>query len=316
MNTYSGFQALYMCFFSKDFYRNVVRNWKGIAFLYLFLLIMTSWLLISIKVYFVMNEVINGPVRKIIDRLPVVAIHEGNLKIDQPSPYLLTLNLALDTHVKTPAGELPIAVFDDTTDDVKGEDNVPFLVTKHNLFIQSKDGKAQQFDLKQFGEVKYSKENYLETAEAVKLWVPIAVFLIFGPGSFMICAILVLILGAIGMAVAGGSNIKLTYGETVRIASVAFTPAVILDTIVKLLPVPQMPVWPLIGFGAALGYTIFGVISNRQPIIMGNDSMPGGMPNTGNGSMPGEMPNTGSDSMPGEMPSTGDDSMPGGMPNT
>ena len=81
------------------------------------------------------------------------------------------------------------------------------------------------------------------------------------------------------MAVAGGSNIKLTYGEGVRVASVAFTPAVFLDTVVKLLPVPQSPIWPLIGFFAAMGYTIFGIMANKQAIVV-EDSMPGGMPDS------------------------------------
>ncbi|CAN5702430.1 hypothetical protein BH10CYA1_BH10CYA1_05550 [soil metagenome] len=280
MKSYSGFHALYMCFFSKDLYRSVVRNWKGIAFLYLFLLIMTSWFLISLKVYFVMSEVMNGPVKKIIDRLPVVAIHDGELKIDKQSPYRLTLNAtdSMDANIRSANREVPIAIFDDTTDDVKGDDTVPFVVTKHNLFIQSaKDGKAQQFELKQFGDIKYSREAYLELAEAIKVWVPIAVFLIAGPISFICCAILSLLIAAIGIATANGMNVKLTYGQCIRLAVVAFTPAVLLDTVVKLLPFPPMPVWPIVGFLAAVGYTVFGVIANKQPIIV-EDSFPGGGP--------------------------------------
>ncbi len=280
MKSYSGFHALYMCFFSKDLYRSVVRSWKGIAFLYLFLLIMTSWLLISLKVYFVMNEVMNGPVKKIIDRLPVVAIHDGELKIDKQSPYRLTLNASdsMDPNVRSTNREVPIAVFDDTTDDVKGDENVPFVVTKHNLFVQSnKEGQAQQFELKQFGDIKYTKESYTELADAIKLWVPIAVFLIAGPTSFFCCAVLSLLIGAIGIASANGMNIKLTYGQCVRLAVVAFTPAVLLDTIVKLLPLPPMPVWTIVGFVAAIAYTIFGVMANKDPIIV-EDSFPGGGP--------------------------------------
>ncbi len=281
MKKYSGLHALYMSFFSKDLYRDVVHGWKGIAFLYLFLLIMSSWFLISLKVYMVMNDAINGPVKKILDKLPAVTIHDGELKIDKPSPYVLSLNSndTMDPNLRKQNLELPIAVFDATTDDVKGHEEVPFLITKHNFLIQSKDGKAQQIELKQFGEVLYNRDSYMQIAETVKIWVPIIVFLVFGPLSFIVCGILVLILGAIGMAVAGGSNIKLTYGEAVRVASVAFTPAVFLDTVVKLLPVPQSPIWPLIGFFAAMGYTIFGIMANKQAIVV-EDSMPGGMPDS------------------------------------
>ncbi len=254
MKSYSGFHALYMCFFSKDLYRSVVRSWKGIAFLYLFLLIMTSWLLISLKVYFVMSEVMNGPVKKIIDRLPVVAIHDGELKIDKPSPYRLTLNASdsMDPNIRTSNREVPIAVFDDTTDDVKGDDAVPFVVTKHNLFIQSaKDGKAQQFELKQFGDIKYSKEVVYRACRRHQVVGSDCRVLIAGPVSFICCAILSLLIAAIGIATANGMNIKLTYGECIRLAVVAFTPAVLLDTAVKLLPFPPMPVWPIVGFSGS-----------------------------------------------------------------
>ena len=278
MNSYSGLHALYMCFFSKDLYRSVVRTWKGIAFLYLFLLIMTSWLLISVKVYFVMSEVMNGPVKKLIERLPVVEIKDGEFKMDKTSPYRLNLNStdSMDPAVRQTNREVPIAVFDATTDDVKGDETIPFVVTKHFLYIQNgKDPKAQEFELKTFGDVNYTRESYIELAETIKLWVPIVVFLVAGPISFMCCAILSLILAAIGMASANGMNVKLTYGECLRIACVAFTPAVLLDTILKLLPLPQMPFWPIVGFLAAVGYTIFGVISNKQAVVV-EDSFPGG----------------------------------------
>lgn len=278
MNSYSGLHALYMCFFSKDLYRSVVRTWKGIAFLYLFLLIMTSWLLISVKVYFVMSEVMNGPVRKLIDRLPVVEIRDGEFKMDKPSPYRLNLNSAdsMDPAVRNTNKEVPIAVFDATTDDVKGDESVPFVITKHFLYIQNgKDPKAQEFELKSFGDLNYSRESYIELSETIKLWVPIVVFLVAGPTSFVFCAILSLILAAIGMASANGMNVKLTYGECIRIACVAFTPAVLLDTALKLLPLPQMPLWPIVGFLAAVGYTVFGVMSNKQAVVV-EDSFPGG----------------------------------------
>ncbi|RTL45187.1 MAG: DUF1189 domain-containing protein [Candidatus Melainabacteria bacterium] len=278
MNSYSGLHALYMCFFSKDLYRSVVRTWKGIAFLYLFLLIMTSWLLISVKVYFVMSEVMNGPVKKLIERLPVVEIKDGEFKMDKPSPYRLNLNStdSMDPAVRQTNREVPIAVFDATTDDVKGDETIPFVVTKHFLYIQNgKDPKAQEFELKTFGDVNYTRESYIELAETIKLWVPIVVFLVAGPISFICCAILSLILAAIGMASANGMNVKLTYGECLRIACVAFTPAVLLDTVLKLLPLPQMPLWPIVGFLAAVGYTIFGVMSNKQTVVV-EDSFPGG----------------------------------------
>ncbi len=282
MNSYSGLHALYMCFFSKDLYRSVVRTWKGIAFLYLFLLIMTSWLLISVKVYFVMSEVMNGPVKKLVDRLPVVEIQNGEFKMDKPSPYRLNLNSAdsMDPAVRSSNKEVPVAIFDATTDDVKSDETIPFTVTKHFLYIQNgHDAKAQEFELKSFGDLKYTREAYLELIEAIKLWVPIVIFLVAGPISFICCGILSLILGAIGMASANGMNVKLTYGECVRIACVAFTPSVLIDTLLKLLPMPQLPIWPIIGFVAAVGYTIFGVMSNKQPVIV-EDSFPGGPSDT------------------------------------
>lgn len=280
MNSYSGLHALYMSFFSKDLYRSVVKHWKGVAFLYLFLIVMFSWMLISLKLFFVMNEAMNGPVKKLIDKLPAITIHDGELKIDKPSPYIVSMNPADsgDARLRDAQGDLNIIIFDATTDDVKAPENIPFIVSKHNFLVQSGNNPhAQEIELKQFGEMTLTRASFQEIADAIKIWVPLLVFFVCGPVSFCICAISALILAAIGMAVGNGTNIKLTYGECLRIASVAFTPAVIIDTLVKLLPFPQHPVWPLVTFGMAIGYTIFGVLSNKSPVTV-EDSFPGGMP--------------------------------------
>lgn len=260
MKTYTGWQAVYLSLFSKDLYRDVARNWKGISFLYLFLLVTVSWLLISIRFYMVLDEVIKGPVAKVIEQLPAVTIKDGQFTMDKPSPYELKFQ------PNNAGSPMVLAVFDSRTDDIKGHEDAPFLVTKHYFLVQNKEGKAQQIEMKSFGDVEYTRASYAAIADMIKVWVPILMFSVFGPISFIICAVMALIIAAIGMAVAGMVNVKLTYGELVRIAAVAFTPAVILDTVLKVFLVPQSLIWFILGFALPLGYTIFGVMANKETI--------------------------------------------------
>lgn len=283
MNNYNGLQALYMCFFSKDLYRSVARKWKGIAFLYLFLLVMTTWSLVALKMFADFNAVIKGPVEKIIVKLPNLAIKDGELQLDKPSPYVLSLpksESAKLTDIKsgesTP-GEFTLVSFDATTDDIKGEENIPFLMTKHYFYVQSKDQPAQQYALKSFGDMQLSQDDVRSLVRQISIWVPIAFWGILGPLLFMWYAIGSLIFGAIGMAFGGAMNVKLTYGESVRIASVATTPAILFDTAVKLIIVGASAVWLLVPLLLTAGFTAFGVMANKGHIDL-ETSMPGGMP--------------------------------------
>ena len=154
MKTISPWQAVYLSFFSKDLYRSVVRDWKGIAFLYLMVLVVVSWLLISLKVYLVVDQAISGPVAAVVSELPSVSIKDGEMSISKKSPY------EVKVHPSDGGAPFPVVVFDSSTDSVKGRENVPFIVTKHSFFVGGNTDSVQQYELKQLGDMDLDQAGY------------------------------------------------------------------------------------------------------------------------------------------------------------
>ena len=74
MNTISGWQALYMSFYSGDLYREVVKNWRGVGYLYLACVIAGSWFIMSIAAQVIINNALNKYLEPYIAKCPTVTI--------------------------------------------------------------------------------------------------------------------------------------------------------------------------------------------------------------------------------------------------
>lgn len=270
---YSGLQATFMSFGNMDLYRDVVENWRGVAFLYLFLLIAFTWAVMAVGLHLQIGTFVTASVYKTIDQFPTIKINKSEINIDKESPYF----------VKNPDNpDQVIVAFDTTSDDpeIAKDQNIPVIVTKKKIITHERRGDKVVVEEKPITEGSSSLDGLIIEPETItfvvnlfKNWLGLLLFFLMVPLGFIFCAIQVLIYAVIGKLFANIKNVNLTFGELMRLSVIAITPALVLDTIIKFTHA-QMPWWPLAALVVSMIYLFLGVSAQTNKagpdVVIGN----------------------------------------------
>ncbi len=84
---FSFWHALYLSFFSKEFYQDVGRRWPGVGLVYLFFLLALAWLPLMLKLHVGMQSFARDQAPKIIQQLPRITITKGVVETDPPGRH-------------------------------------------------------------------------------------------------------------------------------------------------------------------------------------------------------------------------------------
>ncbi|MDF1646989.1 MAG: DUF1189 family protein [Legionellaceae bacterium] len=144
---YRFLEALYMSFFSRRLYIDVVRRWRGFGLLYLAVMLSVAMLPYVIHVMMAYHQTVEQKLFLPIKKLPPFSMRSGEVQFYSPMPYL----------VKNSQGEV-IALID-TTGKIK---QLPYflypeasvLITKNALHVR-----LPTLDLFKQGNVSEAKET-------------------------------------------------------------------------------------------------------------------------------------------------------------
>lgn len=118
---YGLWQALYLCFYSKRFYIDVAKRWKGYGIRYLILMIALWSIPMAIKMGLGFNEIFEQQLIQPLSIIPTIYIQNGEASFDKPMPYM----------IKNKKGEVVLLV--DTTDKINDfTDDYPKLTVLVN----------------------------------------------------------------------------------------------------------------------------------------------------------------------------------------
>lgn len=260
MKQFSVLQAPVMAFFSKDFYKDVAKRWKGSGFGALFLLLLILWTATCIKGYFVISQGLeNKSVNQLIDQLPTMDLNSGKLSIDKPCPYTVSIPAQEGTQ------SIPLITFD-TTGTIKSVDEAngsKALITADE-FIVKKDDEVQTLPWSSIGSNFHASPKDIKEILKTFGLVFLGVFWLCGLFIFIGHMILALIYGLIGMVM---DRNKLGYGTCLRMATLSMTPVMILSTALSISGL-QIPFWPWLTIPICLGYLYFALscVDNEAPI--------------------------------------------------
>ena len=260
MRKYSLLHPPLLSFFSKDLYRDVGQNWKGIAALYLLLLLAFCWIFETWAVNAKVSQFITNEVPPFVEQIPEITIQDGSVSINKPVPYL----------IRDPESNNVIAIID-TSGQYTSLDNSEayLLLTKNKLIGKESEIKTRVYDLSQIDEF------FLDQATANKF---LNMFKTYFPFVFYICAVIfsfiyrlvqVLIYGAIGLLFCKLVKTRLAYQTVVRLAVIAITPVVLIDTVLEVTGF-KVPVFWLMAFAIAMCYLYVGVEANRASSVPDN----------------------------------------------
>jgi len=255
MRKHSTIQAIYMSFFSKSLYKDVSANWRGISFLYLFLLLALTWIPLMFKLQSGLNSFIIDEAPKLIKQVPKITISKGEVKTEVEMPYFIN-----DTNGK------PLMVID-TTGRINSleetETEASALVTKNKFIIKKSAVETRTFDLSQIEELTIDQSAIYNIADAVRQWALIILYPLIALFSFIYRIIVALFYALIGLLFARTLKADLKYTGLISLSIIAMTPAIIISAAYNYLEL-RIPYWFLINFIISMSYLYFAVKANSE----------------------------------------------------
>lgn len=229
---YRFFQALYMAFYHKRLYLDVIKNWRGFGLLYLLLmlsiLVLPHALEVAVKYQQFVTQEIFLPVKK----LPPLSVRQGEVQFYSPMPYLVRND------------EKEVISIIDTTGKITALPSIAYpkasvLVTKDALHFsfppidlfhmgQVAERKESVSPLNSHEDIDFLAEDWLKSTNLYifsKLLL-LAFYPILWMFYFGLCVVLVFALAFFGQLMARLMfKVRLSYKASVRLMSVALTPA-------------------------------------------------------------------------------------------
>ena len=249
---YNIVQPVWLSFFSKDLYRDVAHNWPGFGFVYLLLLLALAWVPPIVENHRGFAQFVGREGEAVVTQMPKITITNGQVSVDPPGPH----------YIKDEENGRVIIVID-TTADAGATEKYPgeiMLLTRTQLIMRQRDGQTRVQDLAAINSFSIDQAGMRRFLAFFKNALGFVAYPFALLVSYVYRIIQALLYGAIGLAFAGIVKTKLDYAATVRLAVIAVTPVIILDTLLGALSA-KPPYWWLMCFVIAMGYLFFGVKS-------------------------------------------------------
>ena len=258
MKKYSIIHIPVLSFFSKDFYREVGLNWKGLCFGYLLLILAVCWIPAMVRIHIGFAGFVNKNAPTVVEQVPEITITDGQVSIDEPEPY----------YIKIPDTENNLVVIDTTGSIESPQDANAFcLLTKTSLITIQSDYETRTYDLSQVKSFNVSSDGVMKFLNIMKKLLVIILYPITLLSSYVYRIIQALIFAAIGMLFASMCRISLSYGALLRLAVVAMTPCIIFKTVAGSAGMNLPCIVGLLYFVITLAYLYYGVYACSQTPI-------------------------------------------------
>jgi hypothetical protein len=250
MEQVSMLRAFVLSFYSRDLYRDVAKKWKGPALVYLGVLLALCWAAQMLQVQIGITRFARQDGATLVRQVPDVSITNGQVSTNVQTPYL----------IKDHNGAV-IAIIDLTGQYTSLKDTTAKLLLTRDHLVFSNRGNTRAMDLKEVKSFHMDQTRAGKWLHFVRTWFTIIFYFIALVFSFIYRTIQALIYALFGMAIASILKVKLDYLTLMRLAIVAVTPAIIVDTIHGLWGL-HTPLWGPICFVIAMAYLVFGIKAN------------------------------------------------------
>lgn len=249
----NNIRTLYLAFYSKDAYIRATREWRGVGFGYLFVMILISTICIGIWVHMWANVIILQVEKVFLPQMPKITLKDGRMTIDKELPYVITVE-----------GN-PIIRFDNTTEQsADSAEFAPIVFGESEFAHYVRDkGRAKSWIYEKVWTLVLDPLGVAKHIKFLKTWLGLIVAGVLLPIHFAWVASQTLILGAIGRVYTATMSFYLSYSKLVRISVVAVTPGVVLGTLL-IVANQFFQLWlGIYGIMAAV-YLFYGVYSNKH----------------------------------------------------
>ncbi len=242
--------APYLCFFSREFYLSVTRQWRGSGLGYLFLLLVVVTIPLTFQMAGVLDQLRNVYMQHVIDELPPMSIEQGILSAEVEQPYVIRL----------PEMEEPFLVID-TRDQPAGTDEfqAPVVLLADRMIIDNQ-GKVDSIPFEKIPHLTLDKAELQSAADTFMGYVKPLAYVPLLLSEFVYRALQAIIYAVGGLVFATWLKVRLPYGTLLRLSCVALTPSIIVGLVFNGLGLQFSGLGVLL-FVLTLGYLFFAVQS-------------------------------------------------------
>ncbi len=222
---YNLLSVPFFAFFSKKVYREVGKNWRGMNMAYLFLLMAVCCLPPAVALRKHITEGLENNQTHLINQIPDIQITDGRVLVDQREPLYITRK------------DGKSAMIIDTTGSMNyiEDPNVVALLMESSLIVRRGEKAFNTFDLSGVSDFyvdKHIVNGWLQTAKEAIAPISYSLFLML---SYTFALVALLLVSMISLIISAVMRHKLTFSTTLRIATVAATPSIILITLFSVL---------------------------------------------------------------------------------
>jgi len=252
MSQYSIFTAPVLALVSRDFYRDVGRNWRVKSFVYLFLLEIVAWIAGIVVMSSMIADFVAKEAGAITDQIPPIAVKNGIVTADVEQPHFIR------------AGNPPeVVAILDTTGEVTSLEGTTahVLLMEKELIVKQKDSETRHYKLDKVDELAFDGKMIQTWLDDFGRWLPWVLYPVVVVFGFIGRVILGLIYSVIGLIIARLTSARITYGGILSIGLAAQTAPILLGVALGLLQF-TLPFAGFVGFALAVGYMAFGIGAN------------------------------------------------------
>ncbi len=238
-----------MAFFSRPFYRDVARHWRGLAFVHLLILLALTGLAFMLHFQNLATAFVNDQAPAILAQIPPIHIEQGQVKVAVEQPYQIYR-----------ADSRRLFAVIDTTGQINSlrQTEAMLLLTRSRLMARFGAGSSRVIELSPIETLQLTRDDIDRWLQTSLRWAPIALYPLMLLFSYCLRTVQILIYGGIGLAATMLMRRPLPFGATVAVAVMAMTPVILVDTLIMLLKL-DLPLWGTASFVLALVYLVFGI---------------------------------------------------------
>ncbi len=254
-------KGIYLSWFCRDFYHDVVKNWHGLGLKYLMVVLACFWLMLSIRLQVEVVNFTDGFLLPVLRQVPELILTEDRLTMNVSSPH----------EVKDPRTGKTLLIFDTRADAQEPPldlDGIFYIGDKQILHYH---GQKSEFELKGSWKKPLITAEMLKGLEEAKDWSGTIVFSVFYLATLFFVTLQVFLYGLVGFALSGVLRRPLSYSQAGRVAAIALLPVLTLEFLQRITGV-FLPLWTMVSVFLAIGYVIFGIRStsiklNRPELV-------------------------------------------------
>jgi hypothetical protein len=242
-------QSFVLCFYSRAFYADARRHWRGWAWVHLLLVLAVTSAAYLLHFQTVLTAFVAQNGQELLSQVPEIVISQGVVQTNVPQPHTIVLA----------KGEPPFALIDTTGQTTSlAQTEAQLLLTRDRLLVRLGPRESRAIDLRSISRLTIDRHSLEAWIKEALRWAPLAMFPLTLVAAFALRGLQVLVMGAFGVLLGALNRRPIALAAGISVAVMAVTPALLLDTLFVLIGFFP-PLWGVGSIALSVAYLVFGL---------------------------------------------------------